>query len=44
MDSMDSMEHSHVPFVVLLVRAAAHWKDTVSCGDYEYSPEADAVA
>lgn len=29
--SMDSMEHSHVPFVVLLVKAAAEWKDAVSC-------------
>lgn len=30
LDAMDSMEHSHVPFVVLLVRAAAQWKDFVS--------------
>lgn len=27
---MDSMEHSHIPFVVLLVRAASQWKDKVS--------------
>ncbi|KAK1925463.1 putative ubiquitin-activating enzyme subunit [Papiliotrema laurentii] len=27
LDSMDSMEHSHIPFVVLLVRAASQWKD-----------------
>lgn len=30
MDSMDSMDYSHVPWVVLLVRAAAQWKDSVS--------------
>jgi amyloid beta precursor protein binding protein 1 len=27
--SMDSMEHSHVPWVVLLVKAASTWKDSV---------------
>jgi amyloid beta precursor protein binding protein 1 len=30
LDSMDSMEHSHVPWVVLLVKAACSWKDRVS--------------
>lgn len=30
LESMDSMEHSHVPYVVLLVKAAAEWKDAVS--------------
>jgi amyloid beta precursor protein binding protein 1 len=27
--SMDSMEHSHVPWVVLLVKAASMWKESV---------------
>lgn len=35
LDNMDSMEHSHVPFVVLLVKAAAEWKDSV-CWQLEY--------
>jgi amyloid beta precursor protein binding protein 1 len=26
MDSMDSMEHSHVPYVILLVRALERFK------------------
>jgi len=30
LESMDSMEHSHVPWVVLLVKAASIWKDSVS--------------
>lgn len=30
LDSMDSMEHSHVPWVVLLVKALLRWKDAVS--------------
>lgn len=29
-DGMDSMEHSHVPWVVLLVRAATVWRESVS--------------
>ena len=28
--AMDSMEHSHVPYVVLLVRAGCEWRDSVS--------------
>jgi amyloid beta precursor protein binding protein 1 len=36
--SMDSMEHSHVPWVVLLVKAASTWKDSV--GDL-VTPSAD---
>ena len=32
LDAMDSMEHSHVPWVVLLVRAGYVWKDAVSLG------------
>ena len=27
---MDSMEHSHVPYLILLVRALCDWKDSVS--------------
>jgi len=32
---MDSMEHSHVPWVVLLVKTASLWKESVSgsCDD-----------
>lgn len=30
LNSMDSMEHSHVPWVVLLVKAACEWKAKVS--------------
>jgi amyloid beta precursor protein binding protein 1 len=30
LNNMDSMEHSHVPWVVLLVRAGCEWKDAVS--------------
>lgn len=30
LDAMDSMEHSHIPWVVLLVRAGCEWKDAVS--------------
>jgi hypothetical protein len=37
LDSMDSMEHSHVPWVVLLVKAALEWKRSVS---FLESPEA----
>lgn len=29
-DSMDSHAHSHIPWVVLLVRAVSVWKETVS--------------
>ena len=29
MDNMDSMEHSHVPWVIILVRAGCKWKDSV---------------
>lgn len=29
-ESMDSMEHSHVPWVVILARAVSVWKDDVS--------------
>lgn len=29
LESMDSMEHSHVPWIVLLVKAALVWKETV---------------
>lgn len=32
LEHMDSMEHSHIPYVVLLVRAASEWKDKV--GDF----------
>jgi hypothetical protein len=31
-DAMDSMEYSHVPYVVLLVRAGCQWKDEVGHG------------
>lgn len=30
MESMDSMEHSHVPYVILLVKCVEDWKKTVS--------------
>lgn len=30
LDKMDSHEHSHIPWVVLLVRAASLWKESVS--------------
>ncbi len=30
LESMDSMEHSHIPWVVLLVRAGCEWKDKVT--------------
>ena len=30
LESMDSMEHSHIPWVVLLVKAASIWEDSVS--------------
>ena len=30
LDGMDSMEHSHIPYLVLLVRALCDWKDVVS--------------
>jgi hypothetical protein len=30
LESMDSMDHSHVPWVVLLVKAASVWKASVS--------------
>lgn len=37
--SMDSMEHSHVPWVVLLVKAASIWKESV--GTFETCPAND---
>lgn len=29
LDAMDSMEHSHVPWVILLVRELSIWKEQV---------------
>lgn len=29
-EAMDSMEHSHVPWVVILARAVSLWRDSVS--------------
>jgi len=30
LDGMDDMEHGHVPYVVILVRAMEEWKNSVS--------------
>jgi amyloid beta precursor protein binding protein 1 len=30
LDDMDSTEHSHVPWAVLLVKASLEWKESVS--------------
>lgn len=32
LNGLDSMEYSHVPYVVLLVKALGVWRSSVSCG------------
>lgn len=44
LDNMDSTEHSHVPWAILLVKTALEWKATVSLDSQWAVPQLMVVA